>query len=361
MPRLLCDQALLDGATAALPLAWLDGFALLPFAARDLAGAPDLTHADALLLRTVTPLPGALLARMPRLAAVATLSSGTDHVDTAALAARGIALNTGHGGNARAVADWVEWALAGMLSTGTWRNGCTFLPVLSGRRVLVVGVGAVGTLVAARLGACGAEVWLCDPPRAAREPGFASMDLDAALAAGPDVVTLHVPKVSAGPHATTNLLHAERLHRLRGAVLLNAARGGVLDEAAAVAARAAGHLAGLALDTFVGEPRPRSAVVAAADRVTPHIGGHSIEGKLRVSLRAIAGLRAQFGLPPHLDLAAAVARVVAELDAGTPPTGLLTPHASLDAADAGLRACVAADQPFDALRHSHRRLELPAW
>ncbi len=352
MTRLLVDAAVLDGSTGALPPHWLDGFSHLPFAARDLTPAtPGLAQADALLLRTVTRLPAALLEAMPHLRAVATLSSGTDHLDLEALAQRGIALHTGHGGNAHAVADWVHWALErlGALDpskTVPWAE----------RRVLLIGAGAVGAAVAARLRSLGAEITLCDPPRAEREPGFRSVDLDDALGQGPwFAVSLHVPLETAGPHPTRDLLDAVRLARCQGVRVLNAARGGVLDERTAARLRRQGHLAGLALDTFVGEPLPRADVIEACDLATPHIAGHSIEGKLRVARRAVAGLRAQFGLPEPGSLEAAVAHVIQAL----PATVELRPFLRLDGADEALRAQVAKGESFDVVRHHHRRLELP--
>jgi erythronate-4-phosphate dehydrogenase len=351
MVRLLVDSALLDSsgqATGSLPMSWLDGFDLVPYPPRALtADLPGARTADAVLLRTVTRLPRALVEELPQLRAVATISSGTDHIDVEALQDAGVALHTGHGGNAHAVADWVHWALDTLdrpLGRASW----------AGRRVLLVGAGAVGTAVATRLQALGATAVLCDPPRAERQPGFRSVDLDEALNSGPwHAVSLHVPLTDVGRHATRNLLNAERLGRCVGAIVVNAARGGVLDESAAVALRLAGGLRGLALDTFVGEPRPAAEVIAACDLATPHIGGHSIEGKLRVAWRALAGLRGQFGLPVPGPLATAVAEMVASL-----PKALdLSPFAQLLQADRELRRVSAAGQAFDAVRHGHRRLE----
>lgn len=340
MQRLLVDTAVLSGQAASLPLAWLDGLEVIGFPPRGLgADVPGATAADALLVRTVTRLEPQVLGLLPRLRAVATLSSGTDHIAVEALARQGIALCTGHGGNAIAVADWVEWAAARL---------CQPSP---GRRALVVGVGAVGCCVAERLDRLGFAVCLCDPPRAEREPTFAHVELDAALAAGGwALVTLHVPKQTAGPHATANLLSAARLERLGGAVVLNAARGGVLDEAAAAALRRSGHLAGLGLDTFIGEPQPATPVIAAADLATPHIAGHSIEGKLRVAHLAVNRLRLALGLGGLPPLEQAVAAAVAA-SAGCD----LDPARQLDAADRALRADPAQ---FEAIRHAHKRREL---
>ena len=336
---LLVDSAVLDGHAASLPLAWLDALTLVPFAPRDLTPhTPGAMAAQALLVRTVTRVDAALLAGLPNLTQLATLSSGTDHLDVDALARRGVGLHTGHTGNALAVADWVAWALTRLRSH------------VHGTRVLVVGVGAVGTQVAARLTRLGWTPVLCDPPRAAREPGFPTTTLDEALDDGPyAAVTLHVPKVVDGPHATTNLLNAERLRRLAGAAVLNAARGGVLDEQAAVALRQSGHLTGLCVDTFVGEPAPLRSLLATADLVTPHIGGHSIEGKLRVAHLAVAGLRRALGVAPPGAWESAARDIVRSL-APRP----LDAQTQLDAAAVALKSQPDA---FEAIRHAHKRVE----
>lgn len=344
-PKVLVDTAVLDGSAGALPLTWLDGLDVLPYRPRALEeSGPALQLADGLLLRTVTRLSAGGLARLSRLRAVATLSSGTDHLDEPALVSRGVTLATGHGGNARAVADWVEWALSRI-----WRRGQD----LRGKRVLVVGAGAVGSQVAGRLMALGAEVLACDPPLQHKQPGFVSVDLDEALGQGPDAVTLHVPLTEQGPHPTRNLLDERRLARLPGSVVLNAARGGVLDEAAALRALDQGHVSALGLDTFVGEPRPDPRLVLASTCATPHIAGHSIEGKLDVAWRAVAGLRDALGLPPPPDL-----RVAIEMALQDHPTPAdLDPDRALDATHLGLGDLARTGQPFDGLRHSHRRRE----
>ncbi len=348
-PRLLVDTAVLDGRAAAFPLPWLDGFATLPYPPRALEqAAPEaLLHADAVLVRSMTLLGADQLALLPSVRAVATLSSGTDHLDEPLLKDLGLPVHTGLGGNARAVADWVQWA-------------CTRLMPRTpdhAPRALVVGVGAVGKLVAARLEELGCTVLLCDPPRQLREPTFAGCTLDDALAFGVDVLTVHVPLTQRGPDATVNLLDDQRLQALclgRRPVLLNAARGGIVHEVAVADMRRTGRLAGLALDTFCAEPRPDHAVVAACDLATPHIAGHSIAGKLDVARRALAGLRRQFGLPALPPLTHAVSEAVQALPAATVPDSF----AGLDQAARDFAGYPSDPDCFERLRHSHKRSEL---
>jgi erythronate-4-phosphate dehydrogenase len=346
-PKLLCDTAVLDGSACALPLRWLDGFHLVPFAPRDLGSVAGIADTDALLTRTVTKVGAPEIALLRRVRVVATLSSGTDHLDEEALRQREVVLCTGRGGNARAVADWVEWALHRAWGEKGVRT--ISFRIFAGKRVVVVGVGAVGSEVALRLTDLGADVWPVDPPRAHREPGFRSLDLDRALADGPDAVTLHVPLTTAGPHATANLFDARRLEVCRS-VLLNAARGGVIDEQAAADSRRAGRLTFLGLDTWIGEPRPDHAIVAAADAATSHIAGHTVEGKLAVAWRAVAGLRAHFDMAPPSSLEGALAE---SLQAA--PLPYADPFAALDAADRELRAAATAGMSFEPIRHAHRR------
>lgn len=334
---LLVDQAVIDGSAAALPLSWLDGFELRTYPARRLAETPlaDMADADALLVRSVTRVGLQELQLLPRLSALATLSSGLDHLAVDLLSQRGVRVCSGHGGNAWAVADWVDWAAQRLLGD------------LHGRKALVVGVGAVGTEVVARLRQRGARVWTCDPPRARREPGFVSCDL--ADVPPCELVTLHVP-LSDGADATRNLWNRQQIARHPGAVLLQASRGGVLDEEAACQAREQGHLAGLAVDTWLGEPAISPTLLEQAELATPHIAGHSIAGKLDVARRAMQQLRLRFGLEVALDFGAAVAQEEARHGGGA----FLDIAVQLDAVAQALRQSPGA---FELLRHQHKRTQ----
>ena len=233
--------------------------------------------ADVLLVRSVTRVDTALVAGS-RLAFVGTATIGTDHIDLDALARRGLAFASAPGSNAESV---VEWTIAALMETAL-RQGVP----LSGKTVGVVGVGNVGGQLVPRIAALGLHVLVCDPPRQRRGdpvPAEATggwLDLDGLLDAA-DVLTLHVPLVRAGEDATRGLLSSDRLHRMRrGAWLVNASRGDVVDGEAARRARLDRHLGALLLDVFPGEPTPDPALVAACDLATPHIAGHSFDGKV---------------------------------------------------------------------------------
>jgi erythronate-4-phosphate dehydrogenase len=360
-PLVLVDNAVLAGTAHAFPLHWLDGLRLAPYEPRHLAAAAA-TEATAAIVRSMTRVDADVLRRLPNLAHVATLSSGTDHLDLPLLAKHGIAVHTGRGGNARAVADWCDWAL---------HRGWALAPApdsLQGKKVLVVGVGAVGSLVARLLLLRGATVVLHDPPRQLRQPGGPQelpgqvwSDLPQALDCGPDAVTLHVPLVDDGPFVTRNWLSEPHLKRVstRGpVVVLQASRGGVMDERFTSAGNKSQWLRSFAVDTFCHEPHVDVSLVTAANLATPHIAGHSAAGKLDVARRALQGLRAALDCPALLDLTAAVAdrlaHAPAELD--------LSPWAALDRASRDLKSAGngPATNDFDHLRHNHLRRESQA-
>ncbi len=329
-----------------LPDSWLSDCEIVAYPPGALLYAPAaaLSRAHAVVLRSMTRFGPGEAAALPSLQALATLSSGVDHVTV-----EPVPLRHGRGGNAVAVADWVVWALSRL-----WRD----LDSFAGRRVAVVGVGAVGSAVSEALARLKVELVLVDPPRARHDATFAGVSLDEAIEAGVDAITLHVPRIRDGVDVTMGLLDLRRLNALSqrgGAVVLNAARGGVLDEVAAVALRRSGRLAGLALDVFVAEPSPDPAIVDGADLVTPHIAGHSIEGKLRVGALAIAALRRDLGLSDaSVDFASAVTAVAGSARAASAP---LQAFEVLDATDKALRVACAGDGDFTALRGRHLRSE----
>ena len=172
----------------------------------------------------------------------------------------------------------------------------------------VVGLGAIGLAVARLFRAVGAQVAYSDPaprdPVAAAELGLRRLDLGDLLASS-DVVTLHVPLLP----ATRQLIGEPELRQMKpGAVLVNAARGGVVDENALAAALAAGHLGGAVLDVYQQEPPAPDSVLLtlpadAAARVlyTPHIAGVAYEAARRLYSEAWANVRRVLidGLPPR--------------------------------------------------------------
>lgn len=259
-----------------------------------------LGDAEVLLVRSVTRVDAALVAGS-RLRFVGTATAGVDHIDTAALAAAGIHFSDAAGCNARPVAEHVTT----LLYLHAARLGCAPRAL----KVGIIGCGHVGGRLAALLDALGVAHVSHDPPRAAREPGWTSASLAAALAC--EVVSLHVPLIADSPWPTVNLLDAAAIDALApGTLVINAARGGVLDEAA-LSARLAGPRALVAaLDCWAGEPRVDLELLARSWQATPHLAGHSFEARLAATRLLWQSFRAWRGLPevdPPVRLAAVAA------------------------------------------------------
>ncbi len=246
----------------------------------------DVSRADALVVRSVTRVDRTLLGGS-HVRFVGTATSGFDHIDREWLAARGIAFACAPGCNASAVADWVIAALAALHAAGRRRFGSD--------SVGIIGAGHVGTRVAGRLSTLGYSVRVCDPPRAEAEGDDGFVDLATALEC--DIVTLHVPLVDDGPHPTRGLIDGAALERIpAGSVLLNAARGGVVDEDALATRLDDGPDLVTAFDTWAGEPAIDAALLPRIDLATPHIAGHTVEGRLRGTAIVATAAASTFGV-----------------------------------------------------------------
>jgi erythronate-4-phosphate dehydrogenase len=249
------------------------------------AGA--VREADALVVRSTTKVNRALL-EGSRVRFVGTTTIGTDHMDLAWLDARGIRWCAAPGSNANSVSEYVTAAL---LCLGR-RHGFA----LAGRTMGIVGVGNVGTRVAAKAEALGLRVLRNDPPlERAGGAGYVGLD---ELLEGSDIVSFHVPLTREGPDATHHMAGRALFARLRpGAIVLNAARGAVVATDDLLAARASGRVAHLVLDCWEGEPAYRLDALAAADLGSPHIAGHSFDGKVAGTTMAYEDLCRFLGVP----------------------------------------------------------------
>lgn len=260
--------------------------------------AARAADARALIVRNRTQVRGELLAAASRLEVVGRLGVGLDNIDVAACKARSIAVCPATGANDVSVAEYVictammlrrrAYAATARVSSGQWpRNdliGCEVTDAVLG----LVGFGSIARHVARRALALDMKVIAYDPfvPDTAAvwgQLGVSPVGLDD-LVSRSDVVSLHVPLTE----QTRDLFSAERLVGLKpSAVLINAARGGVIDEAALAEALAAGRVAGAALDVFESEPLNGPAAARFADVpnliLTPHIAGVTEESNVRVS------------------------------------------------------------------------------
>ncbi len=269
---------------------------------KDLVDRPDalkaaLADADALLVRNRTRVNVELLAAAPRLRVVGRLGVGLDNIDMPACAARGITVIPATGANALAVAEYVIGTAMLLLRTayqstaavgeGKWPRGALSNGrEIAGKTLGLIGFGGIGRLTAKLGRGLGMRVIGFDPQLPAASPAWGDahticVTLEAAIAQA-DVLSLHVPLTA----ETRNLIGTTQLARMKpDAILINTARGGVVDEAAVATALRAGRLGGAALDVFDTEPLPAGSPLAGCPNLllTPHVAGVTRESNVRVS------------------------------------------------------------------------------
>lgn len=232
----------------------------------------ELADADALMVRSVTKVNAELL-EGKGIKFVGTATAGTDHVDEAYLESAGIAFSAAPGCNAIAVVEYVFSSLL-MLAE---RDGFA----LKDRTVGIIGVGNVGSRLQARLEAFGVRTLLCDPPRAQRgdEGDFQPLET---LVREADVLTFHTPLFKDGPYKTLHLADERLISSLKpGAILINACRGEVVDNAALLDCLVSGQNLSVVLDVWEPEPQLNIDLLDLVDIGTPHIAGYTLEGKAR--------------------------------------------------------------------------------
>lgn len=255
-----------------------------------------LASARALIVRNRTQVSEALLGMGPKLRVVGRLGVGLDNIDVAACRARSIKVIPATGANDLSVAEYVitaalmlwrgAWLRSADVAAGNWPRQSMMGRELSGKTIGLIGYGAIAREVAWRAHLLGMQIVAYDPYLAADHPGWRiarNVSLDAALELG-DVISLHTPLTE----ATRHMINAAALAGMKpGAVLINAARGGIVDETALVEALNSERLGGAALDVF--ETEPLSAEAGAKFQnlgnliLTPHIAGVTEESNARVS------------------------------------------------------------------------------
>lgn len=241
---------------------------------------------------------GAVLAALPELRVISKYGVGLDGIDLDAVRARGVRLGWTGGVNRRSVAELVIAFAIAMLRhvpaasrevlAGTWRQHIG--GYLSGRTVGLIGCGHVGKDVVRLLQPFGCRILvhdIRDYHAFYTRYGIEPVDLGTLLAQA-DIVSLHVPLDA----STRGLLDAGRMASMKpGAVLINTARGGLVDETALRERLADGHLASAAFDVFASEPPQDTALLAMPNFLaTPHIGGSAAEAILAMGRAAIEGL-----------------------------------------------------------------------
>lgn len=256
--------------------------------------ASALEGVDALLVRSATQVTADAIAGAKQLRVIGRAGAGVDTIDVDAATARGIAVMNAPDGNTLAAAEHalsllfalarhVPRADAGM-KAGLWpKAGLTGFE-LEGKKLGVIGLGRIGGTVARKAQGIGMHVAAHDPflPASAAGKGSVALKTLDELLAWADVVTLHIPRTK----ETTNLLSEAKMRLLKpGSYVINAARGGLVDEAALLKLLDEGHLAGAALDTFVTEPLQADSPLRTNPKLilTPHLGASTSEAQQAVS------------------------------------------------------------------------------
>jgi erythronate-4-phosphate dehydrogenase len=218
-----------------------------------------------LLCRSTLKVDEHLLGASPKLAMVATASSGRDHLDEQFLKTKGIQIIDARGANARSVADYVLACIAYLDKTN----------ILKGKQLGIIGFGFVGQAVSIQMQALGFKVLHYDPPKAAAERHFKSATLTALTAC--DLLCIHASLHQDPPYPSQDLLNQTFLSSLsKGTVIINASRGGILHEEALLTVGK--HLV-YCTDVYLNEPDIDPRIIKRAFLCTPHIAGHSIEAK----------------------------------------------------------------------------------
>jgi D-3-phosphoglycerate dehydrogenase len=244
------------------------------------------------LIAGLEPLNARVLRAASDLRGIARVGIGLDTVDLAVAAELGIHVMNTPEPPAQAVAELTMGHILGILRhiprvdrairAGTWKG--EFGALLGGKTVGVVGFGRIGRRVTTLLEAFGAQVIVHDPH--VFDPGITLISLDELIRTS-DVVTLHVPYTKENHH----LLNAQRLAAMKqGAIVVNVARGGLIDEVALAARLGSGALGGAALDCF--EDEPYSGPLAGLDTVqmTAHMGTYAIETRGQMERQAATQL-----------------------------------------------------------------------
>ncbi|MED5617840.1 hydroxyacid dehydrogenase [Ideonella sp. BN130291] len=269
-----------------------------------LAEAP---MADALVVRNRTQVRGSLLAALQRCRVIGRLGVGLDNIDLPACEQRGMQVIPATGANAASVAEYTiasallllrgAYQASADVAAGLWpRAALSHGREVGGKVMGIVGFGDIGRLTARLAAGLGMQPVAWRGRREASDPLFAeagvrALTLDELLAEA-DVVSLNLPLTP----QTRGLFDATRIAAMKpGAVLVNTARGGIVDERALAAALREGRLGGAALDVFEAEPLPASAHFQGCPNLllTPHVAGVTQEANQRVSgMIAEAVLRA---------------------------------------------------------------------
>jgi D-3-phosphoglycerate dehydrogenase / 2-oxoglutarate reductase len=298
LPVVLIADKLAESTVAALgddiEVRWVDG----PDREKLLAAVPE---ADALLVRSATTVDEEVLGAAPKLKIVARAGVGLDNVDVDAATERGVLVVNAPTSNIHSAA---EHALALLLAAArqvtaadaslrahTWTRSSFSGTEIFGKTVGVVGLGRIGQLVAQRLAAFGAHIVAYDPyvsAARAAQLGIELLSLDELLGRS-DFISVHLPKTP----ETAGLIDKDALAKTKpGVIIVNAARGGLVDEAALAEAVTSGHVRAAGIDVFTTEPCTDSPLFDLPQVVvTPHLGASTEEAQDRAGTDVAASVK----------------------------------------------------------------------
>ena len=262
----------------------------------------ELAAAEALIVRSATKVTAAMLDRAPRLSAIGRAGVGIDNCDVEAATERGVAVFNAPGGNTNAAAELTMALLISVarkipaaeasLRAGQWDRAVFKGVELRGKTLGLIGAGRIGSEVAVRCRAFDMNVIAYDPylsPTRAVELDIEMAGLNKVIKKG-DFISIHVPLTE----ETTGIIGRESFERMKStAFVVNASRGGVVDEAALADALHRGVIAGAALDVYEIEPLPADSPLRDAPNLvlTPHLGASTAEAQEGVAVEVANKIR----------------------------------------------------------------------
>jgi D-3-phosphoglycerate dehydrogenase len=262
---------------------------------------PALAEADAVIIRSATTIDAEALEHAPRLRVVARAGIGLDNVDVDAATRAGVMVVNAPTSNIVSAAEHAIALLLALarnvpqamtsLRSGQWKRAAFTGVELQGKVAGLLGLGKIGVLVAQRLAAFGMTVIAYDPYVAAARAaqlGVRLVSLEELLAES-DVISVHLPKNA----ETVGIIADRQLHMVKpGVLIVNAARGGIVDEAALAGALADGRVAGAALDVYATEPCTDSPLFGLPNVVvTPHLGASTNEAQEKAGTQVARSVR----------------------------------------------------------------------
>lgn len=253
----------------------------------------DFSGFDALLVRTVTKINPTIINEFPNeLKFLGTASSGSDHLDLDFIHAEGVETGDSKGCNANAVAEYV---LTSLIYWSELKE-----VDLNSLSVGIIGYGFTGSLVAKKLDVLGIKHVDYDPPLAEWDSTFSSSSLEEVLDC--DILTLHIPLIKDGESPTYHWLNYEKISHSPFKLIINASRGGIIEEKALIELFDSDHIIDCIKDVWENEPHYNHELVKRALVSTPHIAGYSEEAKLDATKMIVDKMAHHFGLNDRMPL-----------------------------------------------------------